>query len=160
MAKLTAPFLFFTMQLDETPALNRGRLFLCDYERGIVGRWQATSGLGAYQNIGDWSKQGGGVIPATYNLSDPIAFYSVQVEPVDLSGIKGIEGNGYPITPFTVQTKDGVERGDLLIHSDANAPGTLGCIGIWRSDWADFEKVYKANCGGLQRVKLMVGYTY
>lgn len=157
---LKQPFLFFTMQLDDTPALNRGRLFLCDYEKGMIGRWQATSGLGAYQQIGDWSKQGGGVIPATYNLGQAIAFYQVQVKPLDLHNVKGIQGNGYPITPFTVETKEGIERGDLLIHSDENAPGTLGCIGIWRSDWTDFEKVYAQHCTGFDTVRLLVGYTY
>ncbi|WP_225896519.1 hypothetical protein [Amazonocrinis nigriterrae] len=51
--------LFFAMQLDSTPQLNRGRLFLIDDDKGIIGRWIATSGLGAYQEKGDWSKQGG-----------------------------------------------------------------------------------------------------
>lgn len=160
MPKLNAPFLFFSMQLDETPLLNRGRVFLCDQEKGMIGRWQATSGLGAYQDIGDWSKQGGGVIPAPYNLANPIPFYWVQVEPVNLSHVLGIQGNGYPIAPFSVKTKEGVERSDLLIHSDENAPGTLGCVGIWRSDWADFEKSFNNNCNGIDRVRLFVGYTY
>lgn len=157
---LTHPFLMFSMHLDEMPLLNWGRLFLIDYEKGMLGRWQATSGLGAYQRMGDWSKQGGGVLPAPYNLKSPIPNYWVQVEPVDLSHVKGIQGNGYPIAPFSVITKDGVERSDVLIHADENAPGTLGCIGILKAEWGEFEKVFAKHCTGIDRVRLYVGYTY
>lgn len=157
---LEQPFLFFSMQLDETPALNRGRLFLCDYEKGLIGRWQATSGLGAYQGVGDWSKQGGGVIPATYNLANPIPYYQVQVKPVDLRHVKGVEGNAYPITPFSVQTKEGVIRSDLLIHNDANVPGSMGCIVLWQEDWQDFQNCFNRNCVKHEKVRLLVGYTY
>jgi hypothetical protein len=77
MQALKNPLLFFAMQLDDTSELNKGRLFLIDQDLGIVGRWVATSGLGAYQGVGDYSKQGGGCLPPTYNLSEPIAFYKV-----------------------------------------------------------------------------------
>ncbi|MCC5644796.1 hypothetical protein LC607_17990 [Nostoc sp. CHAB 5824] len=157
---LKQPFLFFTMQLDETPELNRGRLFLCDYEQGIIGRWIATSGLGNHQGVKDWSKQGGGVIPPTYELSKPLAFYTVATKPVDLRHVKGVEGNGYPITPFAVETKLGVTRSDLLIHKDANQPGSLGCIVLSSSEFADFERVFSAECSNSVSVKLLVGYTY
>jgi lysozyme family protein len=160
MEALKNPLLFFSMALDESPSLNKGRLFLIDQELGIVGRWVATSGLGAYQGAGDYSKQGGGCIPPTYNLSEPIPFYKVAAAPVDLRHIKGVEGNGYAITPFMVTTADGVERGDLLIHLDANMPGTLGCIGIiGESEFADFEAVFNARCPSGE-IKLLVGYTY
>ncbi len=157
---LKQPLLFFAMQLDETPELNRGRLFLCDYEQGIIGRWIATSGLGNHQGARDWSKQGGGVIPPTYELSKPLAFYTVATKPVDLRNVKGVEGNGYPITPFAVTTKDGIERSDLLIHRDANVPGSLGCLVLPESEFADFEKVFKEQCSSVDSVKLLVGYTY
>ncbi len=61
--------LVFSMELDSTPRLNRGRLALIDTDGGVVGRWVSTSGLGAFQDVGDWSKQGGGVIPATYQCT-------------------------------------------------------------------------------------------
>jgi hypothetical protein len=50
---LEQPFLVFSMQLDNTPELNRGRLVLWDWEKGQIGRWVATSGLGQYQKIGN-----------------------------------------------------------------------------------------------------------
>jgi hypothetical protein len=156
--------LIFAMALDSTDALNRGRLVLIDSERGIIGRWVATSGLGAYQDVKDWNKKGGGVIPATYQLENPIPWYKVAIAPTDLRWTKGVEGNGYAITPFEFTTNGGTERGDVLIHKDANAPGTLGCIGVSLQDWADFERVFTRETANLpqeiETVNLAVIYCY
>jgi hypothetical protein len=160
MEQLKYPFLMFSMQLDTSPQLNQGRLGLYDWEQGYLGRWVATSGLGAYQRIGGWSKQGGGVLPATYQCNPTFANYWVDVSPVDLSGVKGVEGNGYPITPFAVRTKEGVKRSDLLIHRDANAPGSLGCIVLPDDEFADFEAEFERLCFGHQRVKLWLQYDF
>ncbi len=63
-----------------------------------MGRWVSTSGLGAFQDVGDWSKQGGGVIPATYQCNPSFDNYWVEVEPIDLSYVKGVEGMAYRIS--------------------------------------------------------------
>lgn len=156
---LKQPFLFFTMQLDETPQINRGRLFLCDYEQGFVGRWVATSSTGAKQGVKDWNIRGG-VLPPTYELKNSLSFYTVATNPIDLRHVQGVEGNGYAITPFAVTTKDGGDRSDLLIHRDANVPGSMGCIVLGDGEFADFEKVFKQQCSHFDSVKLLVGYTY
>lgn len=153
-------FLIFSMQLDNTPELNRGRLVLYDYERGVLGRWVATSGLGMYQKIGGWSKQGGGVCPAAYQCNPTFANHWVQTDPLDLSSTKGVEGEAYPITPFEVTTKEGVKRSDLLIHRDANVPGSMGCIVMGDDEFADFEKVFKAQTAGIDKVKLWIQYDF
>jgi hypothetical protein len=153
-------FLIFSMELDTTPQLNRGRLMLYDYDKGQIGRWVATSGLGMYQKIGGWSKQGGGVIPATYQCNPTFANYWVQTKPLDLSSVKGVEGNGYPITPFAVRTKEGVERSDLLIHRDANVPGSMGCIVLADDEFEDFEKVFGTATSGIDKVKLWIQYLF
>jgi hypothetical protein len=153
-------FLIFSMQLDNTPELNRGRLVLYDYERGVLGRWIATSGLGQYQKIGGWSKQGGGVCPASYQCNPTFANHWVQVAPVDLSHVKGVEGDAYPITPFSVTTKEGVERSDLLIHRDANVPGSMGCIVLPDDEFADFCKVFNHECVGIEKVKMWIQYDF
>jgi hypothetical protein len=153
-------FLIFSMQLDNTPELNRGRLVLYDYERGVLGRWIATSGLGQYQKIGGWSKQGGGVCPASYQCNPTFANHWVQVAPVDLSHVKGVEGDAYPITPFSVTTKEGVERSDLLIHRDANVPGSMGCIVLPGDEFADFCKVFNHECVGIEKVKMWIQYDF
>lgn len=153
-------FLIFSMQLDNTPELNRGRLMLYDYNRGHLGRWVATSGLGMYQKIGGWSKQGGGVIPATYHCNPTFANYWVQTKPTYLPDTKGVEGNGYEIKPFAVRTKEGVERSDLLIHRDANVPGSMGCIVLADEEFEDFEKVFETATVGIDKVKLWIQYLF
>lgn len=153
-------FLLFSMQLDNTPELNRGRLALYDYERGQLGRWVATSGLGMYQRIGGWSKQGGGVCPAAYQCNPTFANHWVQVAPVDLSEVKGVEGNAYPITPFEVTTKEGIRRSDLLIHRDANVPGSMGCIVLAGNEFEDFEKILAKECSGIDKIKLWIQYDF
>lgn len=157
---LKEPFFVFSMPLDNTPALNRGRLVLWDGEEGHIGRWVATSGLGAWQKIGGWSKQGGGVIPAPYQCNPTFPHYWVQVEPIDLSNNPGVDGDAYPITPFAVKTKEGVERSDLLIHKDARTPGSLGCIVMTEEEFEDFCKTIARELVGHERVKLFVQYDY
>ncbi len=156
---LSEPLLIFSMQLDNTSALNSGRLALIDRTLGMIGRWVATSGLGAWQKIGGYNKQGGGCIPPTYELSPLLPFYYVDSEPTDLSHVKGVEGNGYIISPYSVTTRAGVTRSDLLIHKDANVPGSMGCIVLPEGDeWNDFEKVFTRQCSG--KVPLTVVYTF
>jgi hypothetical protein len=157
---LNQPFLVFSMPLDTTPELNRGRLVLWDWEKGQIGRWVATSGLAQWQKIGGWSKQGGGVIPAPYQCNPSFANYWVQVTPVDLSHVKGVEGDGYPITPFEVRTKDGVKRSDLLIHRDANVPGSMGCIVMSDGEFEDFCKMFASELIGHEKIKLFVQYDF
>ena len=148
------------MPLDNTPDLNRGRLVLYDWDTGHIGRWVATTGLGQYQKIGGWSKQGGGVIPAPYQCNPTFANYWVAVNPVDLSSVKGVEGNAYPITPFQVRTKEGINRSDLLIHRDANVPGSMGCIVLPDVEFTDFEQTVARELIGHEQIKLWVQYDF
>jgi hypothetical protein len=157
---LKQPFLIFSMPLDNTPELNIGRLVLYDWEKGQIGRWMATSGLGMYQKIGGWSKQGGGVCPAAYQCNPTFANHWVQVAPIDLSNVKGVEGDAYPITPFSVRTKEGVERSDLLIHRDANVPGSMGCIVLEGDEFDDFCTVFNRELIGHEKVKLWIQYDF
>lgn len=157
---LNNPFLMFSMELDSTPELNRGRLSLLDWNTGFLGRWVATSGLGVYQKIGGWSKQGGGVMPATYQCNPAFDNYWVDVKSVDRSEVRGIEGNAFVVTPYSVTTKEGTNRSDLMIHRDANVPGSLGCIVLPDSEFKDFEEKFPVICKGHNKVKLWVQYNY
>ena len=147
------------MALDNTPAMNYGRLVLLHEFKGVIGRWIATSGLGAWQKFGGWSKQGSGTIPPTYQLKSHLPYYSVKVAPTDLSHVKGVEGDGYEIAPFAVTTKDGVQRSDLLIHRDANVPGSMGCIVLPDKEWEDYVGVFTAVTKGCDAIPLTVIYT-
>lgn len=156
---LAEPFLIFSMQLDNTSALNLGRLVLADRKQGIIQRWVATSGLGQYQKIGGYNKQGGGCLPPTYELSPPLPFYEVNSDPIDLSHVRGVEGPGFVISPYSVTTRQGVTRSDLLIHKDANVPGSMGCIVLPPGDeWDNFQEVFTRQCTG--KVPLLVIYTF
>ncbi len=157
---LKQPFLVFSMPLDNTPALNRGRLVLYDWEKGHINRWVATSGLGNWQKIGGWAKQGGGVCPAPYQCNPTFSNYWVQVAPLDLSHVKGVEGAGYPMTPFAVRTKEGVQRSDLLIHRDANVPGSMGCIVLPDDEFKDFCTTFDRELVGHEQIKLWVQYDF
>ncbi len=157
---LKLPFLIFSMDLDDSPSLNQGRLLLYDFEQGQIGRWVATSGLGMYQGVGDWSKQRGGVCPAAYQCNPTFANHWVQVAPIDLSHVKGVEGDGYPMTPFAVRTKEGIQRSDLLIHKDANTPGSLGCIVLPPAEFEDFQTVFNRELIGHEKVKLWIQYNF
>jgi hypothetical protein len=113
-----------------------------------------------YQRIGGWSKQGGGVCPAPYQCNPSFANYWMQVAPLDLSHVKGVEGNGYPLTPFEVRTKEGVKRSDLLIHRDANVPGSMGCIVLPDDEFEDFERVMAREAIGHEKIKLFIQYDF
>jgi hypothetical protein len=144
--------LIFAIYLDDTPALNRGRLAMICSERGLIGRWVATSGMPNHQGVKDWNKSGGGVLPTTYQLEEPLPYYEVETKPTDLRHLPGSRGNGYLITPFEFTTDGGTERGDVLIHADNGTPGTLGCIGVAMGDWPDFEAKYRAECAKMPKV--------
>lgn len=150
----------FSMPLDNTPQLNQGRLVLYDWDKGHIGRWVATSGLGQWQKIGGWSKQGGGVCPAPYQCNPTFANYWMQVSPLDLTHVKGVEGNGYELAPFEVRTKEGVKRSDLLVHRDANVPGSMGCIVLPGDEFEDFERTVALELIGHERIKLWVQYDF
>lgn len=152
--------LFFSMELDSTPKLNMGRLFLLN-AGGFIGRWVATSGLGNYQGIGGWSRQGGGCIPPNYKLKS-VPFYKCSTKP-RWQNLNGLQTNTYEIEPITVTTSDGINRGELLIHKSRFASpmsGSLGCIVLPEEEFRDFEKTYAKHCGHLTQIPLLVGYTY
>ena len=98
--------------------------------------------------------------PAPYQCNPTFANYWVQVAPIDLSHVKGVEGDGYPMTPFSVRTKDGVTRSDLLIHKDANVPGSMGCIVLPSDEFTDFCAVFNRELVGHEKIKLWVQYDF
>jgi len=79
------------------------------------------------------------MIPPCYRTQNANP-YMVDLTPINLKNIKGVEGNFYKINPFTVITDKGMQRGDFGIHLDANVPGSLGCIVLEREKFIDFEK--------------------
>ncbi len=142
-----APTATFTMPLRRSADLIEGRF---EIRRGPVRLLsvRATSGINPYQNHGDWNLKGKGPIP-------PFEGITVRTKPVWLPQT-GIEGNFYPIDPFTFSNG----RGDFGVHFDANVPGSAGCIVILeRSEWNKTQQVFEALLKeGTLSIPLSVSY--
>ncbi|WP_338442280.1 hypothetical protein VZG28_04745 [Synechococcus elongatus IITB4] len=125
------PTAHFMMELKNSASLLRGRFEVRQGSKRLLSV-AATSGINPHQGPGDWSIKGAGPIP-------PFAGITIELTPIYLPQ-KGIEGNFYPIKPFSFSNG----RGDFGVHFDANVPGTAGCIGILSAvDWGRTERVFK-----------------
>ena len=153
-------FLDFAMGLDNDGRLETGRLVLRSISNN-GGRthdvWVATSSVASKQKIEDFHQRGG-PIPPEYRVP-LIPSWEVETKPINLSSVRGVEGNFYKILPFSVTTDKGGVRGDLGIHADKNVPGSLGCIVMTEDRFVKFEKrileVYKE---GFSKIPLFVTY--
>lgn len=133
--------------------LNLGKLKLLTGKEGVL--YSATSGLPGFQDLASSNKRGRGRIPSC--LQAKIMSYWVKTSPVYLPSVKGVNGNFYPITPFTVSV-GGTIRSDLGIHRDTNVPGSAGCIVLGLEDhWNNFEdQMQKLRLRGIMELPLMV----
>ncbi|MEG4979241.1 hypothetical protein QUA82_09960 [Microcoleus sp. F8-D3] len=127
------------MELKTATKLLLGNLELT-YPDGTKIDYLATSGCTQWQQPEDQSAIARGPIPAGH--------YQVPTIPYWLD-TRGIEGWFFHITPDPVIV-DGVTRGELGIHFDANVPGSAGCIVLQRlSGWNRFCERMEAiaKCG-------------
>lgn len=138
------------------PRLLEGQLILQGLN-GVLETWKATSGCVGYQFKGSQRLKGRGCLPSHLQIDRD--GYTVALAPVDLTPLKGVEGNFYRILPFEVRV-NGIIRGDFGIHRDANVPGSAGCIVITReADWKKFEKTMLLVRGaGIRELPLKVNY--
>lgn len=132
--------LFFSLELRSSSSILWGKLDLLYLpEFRVIERYIATSGTAGNQTQSSQAARGKGCIPRQDQVG--IQHYLVKTTPLSLPKIRGVEGSFFPITPFMVKFKSGIERGDFGIHFDANVPGSAGCIVIKnRPAYADFEK--------------------
>lgn len=157
---LSHAYLSFTMGLPPRPVkhLVTGKLYLYQ-DSGTAGeKFAASSGCPRFQFIGAETLKGRGQIPSPVVCGKEC--FKLQVNPVNLSHVRGIEGNGYPILPFNVNVSGEIERGDFLIHADRNAPGSAGCIVITlEHHWNTFEQRMRVlNSKGYQYLDLLIDY--
>jgi hypothetical protein len=146
----------FTMSLGASEKLLIGTLQLLKDGR-IINEYQATSSFPGRQYEGSWGRKGG--------LIPPQIDYQVSLQPIDLSGTSGIDGDFYAITPFE-QDVAGVTRGDFGIHPDwwkygKGGVGTLGCIGIQtKRGWSAFQRDMQSIATGIDDmfIPLVVSY--
>lgn len=133
----------FRMALKKSPSLIVGSLDFMDANSKVLRTFPATSGLAGYQSIGDVWTRGAGPIP------------SVQGQQILFSdgyylATTGIEGWAFPMRPDPILRDGKVGRSEIMLHRDANTPGTAGCIGLRlsASDYDEFVKWAK-NLGTL-----------
>lgn len=118
--------LFFTMHLRKSSSLLTGRLHLIDDQK-IIDTWISTSGTPGNQALSDQGSRGRGPIPACSLARIP--HYFVDLAPLAMPKVRGVEGDFYKISPHFVDA-GGEQRGDFGVHRDANVPGSSGCIVI------------------------------
>jgi hypothetical protein len=153
--------LFFSMELRSSSALLLGKLDLIQLEEfRVLDRYIATSGTVGNQAQGSQAAKGRGVIPRQDQVS--LSNYKIDTTPINLPGVKGVEGTFYRITPYMVKFKSGIERGDFGIHFDANVPGSAGCIVIRnRPAYKEFEvQMAKIAAEGVKQIPLLIEYAY
>jgi hypothetical protein len=153
-------FLFFHMTLTQSNDLQVGKLELiaCEYNQcELVDRYDTTSGLPGWQAPTDISVRAKGPIPnpeLTHRKS-----YFVTTHPIDSRGVKGIDGNFYPIIPETIQLPNKTRSG-FGVHADKNVPGTAGCLGVtndpdWKRIQEQFTKIAKL---GIDKIPLVITF--
>jgi hypothetical protein len=145
----------FTFDTAQTDDLIEGILQLLK-NGTVINEYRATCSTAGRQADGSW-KQRGGLIPPSSDL--PTKEYLVDTKPIYMPEVKGVNGNFYCITPYSVPTK-GATRGDFGIHFDANVPGSLGCIVLrtargWEAIQRDIANIFAV---GLKQVSLVVEY--
>jgi hypothetical protein len=153
--------LFFSMELKAASSLQVGKLDLIQLDEfRVIDRYIATSGTAGNQSQASQAAKGKGVIPRQDQVS--LSNYKVDTVPINLPGVKGVEGTFYRITPFMVRFKSGIERGDFGIHFDANVPGSAGCIVIRnRPAYKEFEvQMAKIAAEGVKQIPLLIEYAY
>lgn len=138
---------------DREKGLDKYNLFYSDNGR-YRERWVVTSSHRLGQQKGDQHSTGG-LLPSMLDVS--FSNYFVKLAPWDSRHVRGVDGNFYQITPWDFKTKQGTRRAHFGIHLDINNNGTMGCIGMSRSEFAKFEKkAAQLRRGGLNKVPLLV----
>lgn len=130
-------FLFFSQHYDRDRGLDYGRLSLNHLEKGVLEIWKSTSSIASKQYPESFHERGG-LIPPPYRCKN-LDKYTVNLKPIPLPHVKGVEGNFYKINPHFVVTDKGGQRGDFGIHLDGNVPGSLGCIVMTEDRFSQFE---------------------
>lgn len=140
----------FRMDLERTSALRAGTLSFFDANNTLVRKEPATSGLPGYQSTNDVWTRGAGPVPSVPNQA-------IRFSDGYRLTTRGIEGWAFPMLPDPIMRNGSVGRSEIMLHRDANVPGTAGCIGllVGRDDYDEFVKWAK-NLGTLP---LKVVYT-
>ncbi len=130
-------FLIFNSHFDRDSGLDYGRLTVNSLSLGTTHVWKAASSYSTLQGFESFHRRGG-YLPPQYRVNS-LPNWIVNLNPIPLVHVQGVEGNFYKIDPHVVRTDRGGVRSDFGIHKDANAPGSLGCIVMSEDRFANFE---------------------
>lgn len=147
----------FLMTLEPSPKLLIGQFELLKDDE-ILGVWPATSGTRGNQSKNDYWARGRGPIPPSIPGKRD---YTFNVKGRYSLATKGIEGLAYPIAPDPIISLDGTERrSEVMIHRDANVPGSAGCIvlGIDEAAYKAFNALIWSVGKDESAVPLLVAY--
>lgn len=153
-----AYFLNFSAHFDRDNGIDVGRLLLHHLKHGHQQIWLAYSSTEEGQQREDFHQRGG-LIPPQYRVP-ALNQWTVSTVPEDSSGVVGVEGNFYRISPYRVVTDRGGVRSAFGIHRDANKPGSLGCIVMSDDRFLDFEnQMTRLRSEGVINLPLVVVYS-
>jgi hypothetical protein len=146
--------LVFSFKCGDGTKFRYGRLSLQEDGKEIES-FVTTSSIRNKQGKFAWRSKGGLIPPRT-----PPNTWKVNTTPLNMKHVKGVEGNFYQITPFSVVCSNGVVRGDFGIHRDANVQGSLGCPVMPADHFAKFEKqMKKLSLSGVKSIELHIEYS-
>ena len=151
-------FLIFSQHFDRDRGLDMGRLSINSLRKGTIDLWMATSSIATKQGFESFH-QWGGMLPPQYRVPQ-LKHWTVQLGPIPLHHVKGVEGNFYKLLPHEVTTDRNGKRSDFGIHKDANQPGSLGCIVLSDDRFAAFERrMREIRAEGILQIALFVQYS-
>jgi hypothetical protein len=124
----------------------------------IINTYTATSSLRGRQHSRSWEIKGG-LIPPNGLVLPKGRCYEVEITPIWMPDIRGVEGSFYAISPFEMKTR-GAVRGDFGIHYDANVPGSMGCVVLTtQRGWDAYRRDMKAIAlQGIKSIELDICY--
>lgn len=148
--------LVFYMRTTYSTVLLEGKLLLIKGGK-LLKKYDATSGCVGWQSRSRVNAKGKGALPPNCDVANKS--YLVQTQALNRVNVKGIEGNAFAILPSSLNIS-GVQRGDFMIHRDANQPGSAGCIVLTNSnEWPDFQVEMKdLFSSNIKQISLIVDY--
>jgi hypothetical protein len=147
----------FLMKLGDSHSLLTGQFEILDDDK-VLKAYPATSGVAGYQSLDDLWRRGRGPIP---NSIPGKRDYSINIKGRYSLARKGIEGLAYPISPDPIISLDGTERrSEVMLHRDANVPGSAGCIvlRVGVEEYKEFNDYFWSLAKDLSKLPLTVKY--
>ncbi|MGD1920402.1 MAG: hypothetical protein ACFCAD_16885 [Pleurocapsa sp.] len=107
----------FVAHGDRDVGLDQGRLILEHIDRGHQNIWTAATSHRRNQKLDSIHKRGG-MLPPAFRVP-LVTQLTVSATPINLSHVRGVDGNFYQISPYEMVIDKGGKRSDFGIHLDS-----------------------------------------